>query len=44
MNYEEARDEIERSIGSSFDPIMTEIMLVNIERFEDIHRKAGQQC
>jgi len=36
--YEAAREEIHKSAGTFFDPVMTQIMLEDIQRFEDIHR------
>jgi response regulator RpfG family c-di-GMP phosphodiesterase len=39
MSYEDTREEIRKSSGTSFDPAMTEVMLDNITLFEDIHRK-----
>ncbi len=37
-SYEAAREEIRKSAGPSFDPVMTQIMMESIQGFEDIHR------
>ncbi len=39
MSYEATREELAKSAGTHFDPLMTRIMLENIGLFEDIHRK-----
>jgi response regulator RpfG family c-di-GMP phosphodiesterase len=38
MSYEATREELRKSSGTFFDPVMTEIMLENITAFEDIHK------
>lgn len=37
-SYEAAREEIRKSSGTFFDPVMTQIMIESIHRFEEIHR------
>jgi response regulator RpfG family c-di-GMP phosphodiesterase len=39
MGYEVTREEIRKSSGTFFDPLMAEVMLENIRLFKDIHRK-----
>lgn len=39
MSKDVAREEIKRSSGTFFDPLITEIMLDNIHLFEEIHDK-----
>jgi putative two-component system response regulator len=41
MSYEEASAIIRESSGKGFDPVIANIMLGNIERFEEIHREFG---
>lgn len=38
MSYVATREEIRKSSGTYFDPVMTEIMMENIQLFEEIHR------
>ena len=42
FDYHEARNEIKEHSGSRFDPVMVEVMLEHIEKFEDIHRKFSE--
>ena len=42
FEYHEARDEIAEHAGSRFDPVMVEVMLEHIEKFEDVHRKFSE--
>ena len=39
MSKEETREEIKKSSGTFFDPLITQIMLENISLFEEIHDK-----
>ena len=39
FGYDEAREEIEVHANSRFDPAMVEVMMANIDKFEDVHRK-----
>jgi response regulator RpfG family c-di-GMP phosphodiesterase len=39
LSYEVTRQEVEKSAGTFFDPVMTRIMLDNIGLFEEIHKK-----
>jgi len=39
MSYESTREEMRKSAGTFFDPVIAEVMLDNISLFEDIHRK-----
>ncbi len=39
MTREATREEIRRSAGTFFDPVMTEVLLENIDHFETIHDK-----
>jgi putative two-component system response regulator len=38
MSYAATLEEFRKSSGTFFDPVMTEIMIENIQLFEDIHR------
>ena len=38
FSYEQTREEIRSQSGSRFDPVMVEVMLENIERFESIYQ------
>jgi response regulator RpfG family c-di-GMP phosphodiesterase len=39
ISYEAARKEIADSRGTHFDPELTDVMLANIDAFEDVHRQ-----
>ena len=39
MGYDDVRNAIVASAGTHFDPVMTEVMVANIGRFEELHKK-----
>ena len=39
LGFDIAKMEIEKSAGSQFDPMITEVMMENIEHFEKIHQR-----
>ncbi len=39
MSYEDVRNAIGAEAGLHFDPVMTEVMVANIGRFEEVHKK-----